>query len=223
MKRIRISSHLTRYSLLLTALFAFSQMASATNSPLVLDLTGGGFATEPLSNAVAGWEFHLSAPLTIGAAGLWDEGDLPLSISHDVGLWMSDGTSIVVATVDNSSLAVASASPNGQWLFTPITPITLQPGDYVLAAVWGGPVGGADPFRLFSNAVDQYVSYTGSCVATPLATATLVFPDCGPATLQSASFFGPDLAVVVPEPDSIAMFAFGLFAVSAHLRRRFHR
>ena len=93
----------------------------------------------------------------------------------------------------------------------------------MLAAVWGGPDGGADPFRLNTNAVDQYISYTGSCVATQLATATLVFPDCGPATLQSASFFGPDLAVVVPEPDSIAMFAFGLLAVSAQLRRRFHR
>lgn len=222
MKRIQISSHLTRYSLLLIALFALAQMASATNSPLVLDLTGGGFATEPLSNAVAGWEFHISAPLTIGALGLWDEGDLPLSISHDVGLWMSDGTSILVATVDNSSFAVASASPNGQWLFTPITPITLRPGDYVLAAVWGGPDGGADPFRLNAKAVDQYISYTGSCVATQLATATLVFPDCGPATLQNASFFGPDLAVVVPEPDSIATFASGLLAVGIHRRRRFH-
>jgi hypothetical protein len=223
MERIRISSHLTRYGLLLAALFAFSQMASATNSPLVLDLTGGGFATEPLSNAVAGWEFHLSAPLTIGAVGLWDEGDSPLSIAHDVGLWLSDGTPIVVATVNNSSVAVASASANGQWLFTPITPIALQPGDYVLAAVWGGPVGGADPFRLNANAVDQYISYTGSCVATQLVTATLVLPDCGPATLQSASFFGPDLAVVVPEPESIATFAFGLLAASIHLRPRFHR
>ena len=62
MKQLRISSHLTRYSWLLAVLFAFAQMASATNSPLVLDLTGGGFATEPLSNAVAGWEFHLSSP-----------------------------------------------------------------------------------------------------------------------------------------------------------------
>jgi hypothetical protein len=223
MKQLRISSHLTIYSWLLAVLFAFVQMASATNSPLVLDLTGGGFATEPLSNAVAGWEFHLSSPLTIGAVGLWDEGDLPLSIAHDVGLWMSDGTSVLVATVDNSSFAVASASPDGQWLFTPIAPITLQPGDYVLAAVWGGPVGGADPFRLNANAVDQYISYTGSCVASQLANATLVFPDCGPATLQNASFFGPDLAVVVPEPDSVAIFAVGLLAVSGHLRRRLRR
>ena len=220
MKGTRISSHLTPLSLLLATLLAFAPGVSAGNSPLVLDLTSGGFATEPLASAVAGWEFHLSAPLTIGAVGLWDEGNSPLSISHDVGLWMSDGTPILVTTVSNGSLPVASASPNGQWLFTPITPVTLLPGDYVLAAVWGDPVGGADLFRLNANAVDQYISYTGSCVATELPTSTLVFPGCGPATLSNASFFGPNLAVV-PEPGSIAIFAIGLLAVSDHLRRRF--
>jgi len=121
---------------------------------------------------------------------------------------MSDGTPIVVATVNSSSVAVASASPNGQWLFTTITPIDLQPGDYVLAAVWSGPVGGADPFRLNANAVDQYIRYTGSRVATQLVTATLVFPNCGPAPLESASFFGPDLAGAAPGPKSLATFAF---------------
>jgi len=122
MKRIRISSHLTRYSLLLIALFALAQMASATNSPLVLDLTGGGFATEPLSNAVAGWEFHLSAPLTIGAVGLWDEGDLPLSISHDVGLWLSDGTSILVATTITAAWRSSPLRPTGNGSSLPSHP-----------------------------------------------------------------------------------------------------
>ena len=194
MKPVRVSFHLTKYRVLLGVLLAFSSLTFASSFTPVLDLTGGGFATEPLSNAVGGWEFHISAPLTISAVGLWDEGQLPLDIAHDVGLWKSDATPILVATVDNGSLPVASASPDGQWLFTPISPVTLQPGDYVIAAVWGGPLGGADPFRLNANAVDPYVTYTGACVATQLATATLVFPDCGPASLQSASYFGPNLA-----------------------------
>jgi hypothetical protein len=147
MKRVRISSHLTRYSWIFAALLTLTQVPSATNLPLVLDLTAGGSTAEPLSNAVAGWEFHINTPLTIEAVGLWDEGDSPLGIAHGVGLWMSDGISIFVATVDNNSMPVRSAPPGGQWPLGFITPATLQPGDYVLAAVWGGYDGGAEPFR----------------------------------------------------------------------------
>jgi hypothetical protein len=114
MERIRISSHLTKYGWLLTALFAFSQMASATNSPPVLDLTGD---LQP-SHYQRCRRLGVSPQRTLNhrGVGLWDEGDSPLSIAHDVGLWMSDGTPIVVATVNNSNVAVASASPNGSSL-----------------------------------------------------------------------------------------------------------
>src|SRR2546430_494142 len=85
----------------------------------VLDITSGGTADVPLANAVAGWSFHLANPLTISALGLWDEGGRPLSINHEVGLWTTGQALLVSSTVSNTSIPVASASPNGRWLFTP--------------------------------------------------------------------------------------------------------
>ena len=65
-----------------------------------------------------------------------DEGKLPLELSHYIGLWKSDQTLLSVATVDNTSTPVPSAFAGGQWLFTSISPLQLQPGDYVLGGTW---------------------------------------------------------------------------------------
>ena len=129
MKRTLGSFHLTSCCFLLLLLVVFSQPAAASDLRPVLDLTGGGFATVPLADAVGGWQFHLDSPLMIGAIGLWDEGGLSLQIAHDVGLWKSDGMFLISAIVDNSSTPVTSASPDGRWLFTPIEPMTFEPGD----------------------------------------------------------------------------------------------
>ena len=140
------------FSILLT-LLALSSVAFASFQP-VLDLTGGGFATEPLSPSVAGWEFHLDQPLMIGGVGIWDEGKQPLNITHEVGLYTAAQALLLDVFLDNNNTtAVGSASPDGQWLFTSIQPMVLQPGDYVLAATWGDPIDNADPFRLQANAV----------------------------------------------------------------------
>jgi hypothetical protein len=214
MKTLRASS------LTLFTVMAFSAVAVASFQP-VLDLTGGGFATEPLSPSVAGWEFHLDQPLTIGGVGIWDEHNQPLNIAHEVGLYTSGQTLLLDILLDNNNTtAVASASPDGQWLFTSISPLVLQPGDYVLAATWGDPIDNADPFRLQANGVESFLNYTGMCSKTQLPSLQLVFPDCSGAPLSSASFFGPNLAVV-PEPGSIVMFGAAMLGLGSILRRKF--
>ena len=216
MKALRGSS--LRLTLLI-AILALSPLAFASFQP-VLDLNGGGFATEPLSPSVAGWEFHLDQPLMIGGVGIWDEGKQPLNITHEVGLYTSGQALLLDVFLDNNNTtAVGSASPDGQWLFTSIAPLVLQPGDYVLAATWGDPVDNADPFRLQANAVDPFVTYTGACSKTQLPGLQLVFPDCSPAPLNNAGFFGPNLAVI-PEPTSIALVGAGLLFIGRKLRRR---
>lgn len=205
---------------LLAVLLACSQVSSASQLTPVLDITGGGFATEPLADAVGGWQFHLDHPLTVAAIGLWDEGKQPLTIAHEVGLWKVDQTLLFSVFVDNSSVPVASAFAGGQWLFTPISPLTLSAGDYVMGAVWGDPIIGADPFRLNVVAVAPFVSYTGPCSATLLPSPELVFPNCGIGSLGNASFFGPNLAVVVPEPNGLAILETAMMGLFAALRRR---
>jgi len=218
MARDRISAHLVNF--LIVAVLAFSPAAFANIQP-VLDLTGGGFATEPLSPSVAGWEFQLDEPITIGAVGIWDEGKQPLNIAHEVGLYTSAQSLLLDVFVNNNnSTPVGSASPDGQWLFTSITPLLLQPGDYVLVATWGDPIDNADPFRLQANAVTSSVTYTGMCSKTGLDSLHLVFPDCAGAPLDNASFFGPDLAII-PEPASITLLGFGALALFRGVRRRF--
>lgn len=184
-------------------------LAHAGNLVPLLDLTGGGRAVVPLADAVGGWSFHIDSPLTIGAVGLWDEGKHPLNISHEVGLWTASQTLLLDVVVDNSSVDVASASPDGQWLFTPIGPFTLQPGDYVMGAVWGDPMNGADPFRIMANAVTSGLTYTAQCAKFQLNGLQLVFPDCGGGSLNDASYFGPNLAVATPEPSTLALLVIG--------------
>jgi hypothetical protein len=156
----------------------------------------------------------------IGGVGIWDEGKQPLNISHEVGLYTSSQALLLDVFVNNNnSTPVGSASPDGQWLFTSIAPMILQPGDYVLAATWGDPIDNADPFRLQANAVDPFVTYTGACSKSQLPSLQLVFPDCSSAPLNSAGFFGPNLAIV-PEPTSIALLGIGTLALGRALRSR---
>lgn len=198
-------------------LLAFPLACQADLLP-VLDITGGGFATVPLADAVGGWQFTLSQAITISALGVWDEGSDGLSINHEVGLWTAGETLLRTATVDNTSIPIASAFPDGRWLFEEITPITLAPGSYVLGAVWGDPVIGADPFRFFTTFdTVSGVSFDGSRAKTLLTAPDLVFPDEG--TLPGG-VFGPNMAVAIPEPATLLLVAAPLLLLG--LNRRAH-
>lgn len=194
-------------------------IATADQLNPVLDISGTGRVAEPLADAVGGWQFHLSSPLKISAIGLWDEKSAPLSIAHDVGLWTISQTMLAEATVDNSSIPVASRSSAGRWLFTVITPITLEPGDYVLGAVWGDPIIGADVFRFRENIVTSSgVNYEGTRSITELPEPILVFPDGGGLP---DGVFGPNLAVAaVPEPISLVLLGTAILVFAAGHRRK---
>ena len=204
---------------LLLLILILPPTAAADQLNPVLDISGTAARLVPLADAVGGWQFHLSNSLKISAIGLWDENSAPLSIAHDVGLWTTSQTMLAEATVDNSSIPVASRSNAGQWLFTRIAPITLKPGDYVLGAVWGDPIIGADIFRFGERIVTSYgVNYEGPRETTLLSEPILVFPDSGGLP---NGIFGPNLAVTaVPEPISFVLLGTGILGFAAVHRRK---
>jgi hypothetical protein len=174
----------------------------------ILDFNGGGTAVVPLAGAVGGWQFQVTNSITISALGLWDEGSRPLAISHQVGLWTLGGTLLATASVSNASTPAGSASPGGRWLFTAIAPLALTPGDYVLGAVWGDPVTGADPFRIDTDTpLTSGIAFSGGRSQTLLANSVLVFPSGGPG---GNGVFGPNAAVDIPEPGSALLLLTGL-------------
>jgi hypothetical protein len=184
---------------------------------ILLNINGGGSATVPLADAVGGWEFNITRPIIVTALGLWDEMSEPLSISHEVGLWNSDGSLLLSSTtVDNTSTAVSPGSGLGRWLFTDISAITLDPGNYVLGAVWGDPIIGADPFRIGTSVTTSGgATYAGACEATLLPAPILVFPMCGGGTNSNASFFGPNLTYTeAPEPAAAVLAVAGLLLLA---------
>jgi hypothetical protein len=198
---------LLAHSLLAAGLLLAWPRPSCADLVPILDINAGGSATVPLADAVGGWEFQVTNPLTLSALGVWDEGGQPLEISHEIGLWTVDQTLLATATVGNSGTPVASASGEGRWLFTPISPLLLQPGDYVLGAVWGDPEIGADLFRYHAPPVTSFgASFAGSRAATLLPAPILVFPNQGSL---SDGIFGPNAAVDVPEPQSAFLLVCG--------------
>ena len=129
----------------------FVLTAAEAVSQLAIDFTTA-FERTPLADSNYGWAFSVTVPFTIDGLGLWDAGSNGLIENHEVGLWRTFGNvgaPELIASKDvsnNGSVPVASASASGRWLFRPISPLTLEPGSYVIGALYrGGPTSLFDP------------------------------------------------------------------------------
>src|SRR5881392_2448706 len=105
----------------------------------ILDFTGGIVETSAGGQSV-GWEFTVVSPIPVDGLGLFDVGANGFANGHELGLWNGNTQALLASvTIETAnSMPVASTSLVGNWRFTPISELTLAPGDYVLGAVYVG-------------------------------------------------------------------------------------
>src|SRR5262245_29379387 len=123
---------LRRLLLLATGALAILPTSVRANS-LALDFVPGPGDRKVCAGVLApgctgGWSFAVIGPIEIVSLGVWDEGSDGLLESHEVGLWTGGGTLLTSILVTNAATAVGSTGP-GRWLFAPIAPLVLSPGN----------------------------------------------------------------------------------------------
>src|SRR5262245_12458608 len=116
-----MSAHCKRWMVALALLLTTAATTNA--STLGLDITSNTQVFAPGVFDNVGWQFSVSAPITIDGLGLFDVNPAGLAESHQVGLWTDSGTLLASATVTSGSTSVASASAAGDWLFADIAPL----------------------------------------------------------------------------------------------------
>jgi Domain of unknown function (DUF4082)/PEP-CTERM motif len=180
-----------------------------------VDILGGGsdVINPPYT---LGWGFTLPQPIQVTALGMWDEDGDGLVESHDVGLWRTDGTLLSSTSVSNASpITQGSVSGLGRWRFTPVTPVTLQPGSYIVAGVSGN-----DAFRTFVPNISLTSPLTNHDSGKFASGPFLQFPTQDEAS--DFSLFGANLLfTAVPEPSSFLLV--GIAAAGLMSRGRYRR
>ena len=108
------------FLLLLSALGNATPQAAFTSTGLTV------FSNSDNQDWSLGFEFSVSSPVTVTALG-YNYFGVPLNVSHNVGIYTSGGTLLTSAAVTNASTVF-----NG-YLYSPVTPIVLGAGYYVIA------------------------------------------------------------------------------------------
>jgi hypothetical protein len=120
--------------------------------------------------------------------------------------------------VNNDSVPIESKSANGRWLFSTTSQVTLEPGTYIVGALYrGGPTGLYDPFVSDALTISTLPGVEYGSTREIHGTDMLTCPtDFG--LNEHNGFFGPNVRVV-PEPSASTL----LLASAALLLRRGRR
>jgi len=207
---------------MLFLLFACGLLRAETARVLAWDITSQTAFFQSLSTppVVEGAQFSISSTQTVLALGMFGSVNTPI-FAHTVQLWTDGGTLLASAIVNKTtSTPVVSLSPPNRWLFTDITPLTLDPGTYRIGVGYGVLLPGlSDDFTGISISVTSIGASYITMANSNGGAGTTAFPSI---LSSNAPLFGPNLQFEAsPEPRSSAMLLLGLGAVVlASTRRR---
>lgn len=179
-----------------------------------------------------GWEFRVTAPISVTALGIFDGDADGLVDPHTVGLWTDSANLLASLTVPEGT----GTTKVGNFRYVDlVAPVQLTPGQsYVIGALYLGIQGGGTldpdpddrdifisightPLRVFAPEIEFIDPRISS-----QQTSGLLFP-----TVQSLSGFGAILgpsflfkAAQVPEPSTFALFGVALLGLGWSYRAR---
>ena len=151
-----------------------------------------------------GYTFQVTQAVTIVSLGVFNDSTDGLNNNHPVGLWDASHSLIAQAVVDSSSTSVASASGLGEWLFTAITPFTLTPGTYTIAAFY--PATQDEVIRSAST------NFTADGIVLGLPVQGFAGSLTEPTTQVNTTrfgYFGPSFEIAAPEPSTAGLLVIG--------------
>ncbi len=201
---------------LLAALFLIAAPVASAGT-IALSFTGGmiyDHIGDPLPNTV-GWEFTLTAPVTVTSLGFYDVDGDGLLYDHDVAIWDAEANELVAGVVGNDDPLI------GGFRWVDVTPTLLAAGVYRIGAV-------ISPLGVYTLD-DQYIGgATSITTAAPVSHTGAVGLLGGfgyPETYSPGSRgrFGPNFEFesdAVPEPGAAGLVLMGLAAVAVVRGRR---
>lgn len=186
---------------------------------------GGAIAVTPGSlgsqnsqwngDATIGWQFSVTAPISVTELGFFDAGGDGLADSHPVGIWNSSGTLLGSITIPSGT----GATLNSGFRWVPISPFGLGAGDYVIGGY--GLATSTDQFQFEltgSTTIPQIV--LGAAV--DVKATGLTMPD-SIVSNSTEGYFGPNfmatVASTVPEPSTFFLFGLGLVGLGLSRKR----
>jgi hypothetical protein len=215
---------------------------SARALPLIDFASPDSGMTLAFSDLVLGYEFTVSDSITVDGIGLFDNNADGLQSVHHLVLWNNTDPSnrfeAVTGMVNpDSSTANSDLSESGlgTYVYESVSPVVLDPGDYVLAATYQ------------QNSKDMIVNLPDGIFANPVGSPDAVYKGGvfaiwtqGPENIDfpamGGDWFGPALriaenvpiaapltlavTVAIPEPLTLALMVIGIAGIGVGRRQR---